>query len=104
MTDNDTKAWAIARRLPHEAPSRQDLAHAPVIDNWRLIAIGEHLVITGNVAGSPKFRDRSSIRTSALKCIERLRPQWTVTQNSIYRLGIPYDEGRSLLLRAALER
>ncbi|MCK9918240.1 hypothetical protein MXD81_54870, partial [Microbacteriaceae bacterium K1510] len=25
-------------------------------------------------------------------------------QNSIYRLGIPYDEGRSLLLRAALER
>lgn len=96
--DNDATAQqqhAFASYLKGEAPSPQELACAPLLQDWRAVILAlmrdegplhPVLVLVGSVAGHPELGDARSIRTSQLIWLDRNR-QWARTWNRIYRLG-----------------
>ncbi len=94
-----------------EQPPAQDLAWAPVIDNWKpaLHTFPLHeepghveVTVTGVVAGRAHMRDGGKITTSAVAAFD-FDDKWVRTQNTLYRLGYPWHE-RPLVLRVAEQR
>jgi hypothetical protein len=63
-------ALEVAKMLPNDRPSVDDLASAPAMDNWSLRAFGHRLAVVGPVSSSQKFRDGSNIRTSEFRAID----------------------------------
>lgn len=81
--------------LRGEEPSSQQLIHAPLLKNWRVVTIqfgvaldSLCMVLWGSVVNHPLLDDHKSIHTSQLIWLDRNR-KWARTWNRIYRLGDP---------------
>jgi len=88
-----------------EQPAADELAGSPVLDNW---VVGRALAARpdegpwfarGIVSRSPKFRDGSGINSSEIVSVDS-ELRWIRTQNTLYLLGVEYDE-IPLIMRAA---
>jgi hypothetical protein len=70
-----------------EAPTTADLAHAPLLVDWRLMLTWAGVGLVGFVAGHP-LRGSRTIATSPLWVLDpELR--WARTLSRFYRLGVP---------------
>ena len=81
-------------------PSADELACAPLLENWRATdtqlnneqdSLPMGLVLVGRVTGHPGLGDARSIRTSQLIWLDR-KHKWARTWNRIYRLGKRIDD------------
>lgn len=69
------------------APTPADLAHAPLLVDWRMLLTWHGLALAGFVAGHPLLGTKA-IATSPLWVLDpELR--WARTLSRFYRLGVP---------------
>jgi hypothetical protein len=72
--------------LDARAPTDDELAEAPVLEDWRIAVTDHGLALVGRVIGHPILGDRPSVVTSLLIAF---KPQhgWCRTRSRVYRLG-----------------
>lgn len=68
-------------------PTQEELAKAPLLNEWRLVGVCLH----GQVVGHPRLGDRPNVRTSAVIALE-VEAGWARTLNTLYRLGRHAEE------------
>lgn len=69
------------------APTAADLAHAPLLVDWRMLLTWHGLSLAGFVAGHPLLGTKT-IATSPLWVLD-LKLRWARTLSRFYRLGVP---------------
>lgn len=85
--DRVLDAIAVAEAGPTEA----DLANAPVLDRWRIVMSGPHvLVLWGSVSGHPELGS-DLVTTTPLIALNRSRG-WARTKSRWYRLARSFAE------------
>jgi hypothetical protein len=86
-------------------PPADELASAPVLDDWAISRIMATLNVavefnaTGKVSGSAKFVNGHGIGTSRIVAIDTDK-RWLRTKNTLYRLGFRHAD-HTLIVRAA---
>jgi len=93
MDDNPTTAAAEIRRAlaaleaGEAGPSPDDLAAAPILNDWQAILMRSSCCLAGEVSGHPWLN--GSITTSALIVLDP-GLTWARTMSRFYRLGTPF--------------
>jgi hypothetical protein len=77
----------LDRIAAHEAPSPGELSRAPLLIDWRLVALLSGLLLSGFVAGHPLLGSRNIV-TSPLWVLDP-GLGWARTLSRFYRLGLP---------------
>jgi hypothetical protein len=98
------KAAAMKKQAPSDDdPSPEELASAPILDDWEFLTIegSSYPAVRGLVSGV-EFGSSQLITTSAVRKID-LFLHWARTKNSTYRLGGRLHEFAPIL-RGALKR
>jgi ATP-dependent Lon protease len=102
MTDIDDQ---IAHLQTMQQPPDDEMASAPVLDNWTIApcvgAIERQFSARGAVSGSKKFDDGHSIATSAITSADHAG-RWVRTRNTLYRLGAKHLK-MPLVMYAAMQ-
>jgi hypothetical protein len=72
-----------------------ELAGAPLLDDWYALPHGDVVVLHGKVSGHPTLKDGyiTTSRVTAMNADEG----WAETLNRFYRLGKPYEKKRTFL-------
>lgn len=87
MTDIDDQ---IVHLRTTEQPTAEEMAAAPILDNWVIAkpfeTIEREYNAHGTVSGSRKFPDEHRIGTSAIASAD-YADRWVRTKNTLYRLG-----------------
>ncbi|WP_262030166.1 DUF6634 family protein [Microvirga sp. Mcv34] len=73
----------------------EDLADAPLLDDYYVLPHGDVAVLFGNVSGHPTLR--GYITTSRVTAMDA-EAGWAETLNRTYRLGSPYVKPRQTYL------
>ena len=93
MDDDQTTITAEIRRAlvaleaGEAGPTSNDLAVAPLLNDWQAILMRGSCCLAGEVSGHPRLQ--GSITTSALIVLD-LDLTWARTISRFYRLGSPY--------------
>jgi hypothetical protein len=74
----------------------EDLADAPLLDDYYVLPHGNVAVLHGKVFGHPTLRD-GYITTSRVTAMDA-EAGWAETHNRVYRLGKPYQKTRQTFL------
>lgn len=103
MDDTHTTIAAEIRRAlaalesGEAGPSPEDLAAAPLLNDWQTILMRSSCCLAGEVSGHPRLH--GSITTSALIVLDPALT-WARTMSRFYRLGPPFrfvlDNGSDL--------
>lgn len=81
---------ALARIRRGEAPTAEELAAAPRLDFWSVVAVGPSFALVGVVTGHPDLRQGAKVLTSDLLWLSEDRTA-ARTVSRFYRLGVPMD-------------
>ncbi len=99
----------IARCGTSVQPPADELAKAPVLDDWRFpkdldgldgMKVGEQVFAVGNLSGSPIFEPGMRLATSHISAIDTDHKWIRCVDGNLYRLGCRHEQN-ALILRAA---
>lgn len=100
MTDIDDQIGHLRTTVQ---PSPEEMAAAPILDNWVIAkpfeTIEREYNAHGTVSGSKVFPDEHRIGTSAIASAD-YADRWVRTKNTLYRLGFPHRKTPPAMLAA----
>lgn len=101
--DRLTLALAAVDRGAPSAPSAEELAAAPLLENWLIVGVSDaHAIMLGDVAGHPELGSEE-ITTSHLMLLDPER-KYMRTTSRWYRLGAPLPVGELGFIWAMADR